>query len=177
MLTHGKKVCNPFWGSVISRKSIDISRYALTGWGEEWGTMGVIWPCVNGRVYAMSVHKGGWTLENRVSSISLRNPWAPPVQVLDEQHAQQHFSKDRLFLQPVQLCAHLQIQRIRIQDGIQLTKDGVSLDCLVCRGRVSFHDSFSCSVTLSDSTTDRGDIQARSGSAINDLLWVFSHLR
>ena len=75
MLTHGKKVCNPFWGSVISRKSIDIYRYALTGWGEEWGTIGVIWPCVNGIVSAMSVRKGGWNLENGVSSTSLRNPW------------------------------------------------------------------------------------------------------
>src|SRR6266516_2037776 len=75
MLTHAKKVCNPFWGSVISRKSIDIYRYALTGWGEEWGTIGVIWPCVNGIVYAMSVRKGGWSLENGVSSTSLRNPW------------------------------------------------------------------------------------------------------
>jgi hypothetical protein len=71
MLTHGKKVCNPFWGSVISRKSIDIYRYALTGWGEEWGTIGVIWPCVNGIVSAMSVRKGGWNLENGVSSTSL----------------------------------------------------------------------------------------------------------
>jgi hypothetical protein len=34
-------VCNPFWGSAISRKSIDIYRYALTGWGEEWGTKGM----------------------------------------------------------------------------------------------------------------------------------------
>src|SRR5258708_36963264 len=75
MLTHVKKVCNPFWGSVISRKSIDIYRYALIGWGEEWGTIGVIWPCVNGIVYAMSVRKGGWNLENGVSSTSLRNPW------------------------------------------------------------------------------------------------------
>jgi hypothetical protein len=58
MLTHKKKMCNPFWGSAISRKSIDIYRYALTGWGEEWGTIGVIWPYVNGIVYAILLLHG-----------------------------------------------------------------------------------------------------------------------
>jgi len=28
----------------------------------------------------MSVRKGGWNLENGVSSTSLRNPWATPLQ-------------------------------------------------------------------------------------------------
>ena len=78
MLTYIRKVYNPFWGSVISRKNIDISRYVLTGWGEEWGTIGVSWPCVDEIVYAMSVCKGAWKLENGVSSTSLRNPWAMP---------------------------------------------------------------------------------------------------
>src|SRR5260370_21566412 len=58
----------------------------------------------------------------------------------------------------VQLRTDLLIQRIRIQDPIQLTQDRVALRRLgrhlVCRERVSFHGSHSFSLTRSDSTTE-----------------------
>jgi hypothetical protein len=66
----------PFLGRVISRKRTDTYRYALIGWEEGWGTMKAIWLCVKAVVYALSVRKGSWNLENGVSSTSLRNPWA-----------------------------------------------------------------------------------------------------
>jgi hypothetical protein len=109
-------VCNPFWGGAISRKSIDIYRYALTGWGEEWGTIGVIWPYVNGIVYVMSVRKGGWNLENGVSSTSLRNPWVTSAsrfcRAFDE--VRQFFRIRTTMKQPVSLQQQRELFRQRL---------------------------------------------------------------
>jgi hypothetical protein len=55
-------------GRVISRKRTDTYRYALIGWEEGWGTMKAIWLGIKAVVYALSVCKGSWNLENGVSS-------------------------------------------------------------------------------------------------------------
>jgi hypothetical protein len=105
MLTYVKKVCNPFGGSAISRKNIDIYRYALTGWGEEWETIGVIWFCVNGIV---SRYIEG-EYERRIYD-DAKTPWQRVLLsgVLPEE-TQQKRREDVEALDPLRLVQHVEV--------------------------------------------------------------------